>query len=74
MTKRRKTIIASIFGQIESVVADAMVAEGKVTKIDAGLLAPTVLFDDLGRRAYCALVFSPETSQEFDRRVRELRQ
>jgi hypothetical protein len=70
---RRKTNICSIFGQIESVIADAMVEEDKVTRIDPEMIPPTQLFDDQGRRAHCALVFTPEAEREFDRRVAALR-
>lgn len=71
--KRRKTSIVSIFGQIEGVVADAMAAEGLCHQIPLDMIPPTVRYDDLGRPAHCALVFTPETEAEFDRRVRELR-
>ena len=70
---RRKTNICSIFGQIESVVADLMTQEGKVTKIEPYMIPATARYNDRGEIAHCALVFSPEAEQEFDRRVAELR-
>ena len=70
---RRKTHIASIFGQIEGVVARAMAAEGKVTLISPEHIPPTALYNDAGLRASCALVFTPESEREFDARVARLR-
>jgi hypothetical protein len=70
---RRKTNIVSIFGQIEGVIAHAMAAEGKVHLISPKHIPPTVLFNDTGERASCALVLTPETEREFDDRVRRLR-
>lgn len=69
-----KTNICSIFGQIESIVADAMVKEGLCTKIEQEMIPLSVLWNDRGEKAYCALVFTPEAERIFDRRVRELRQ
>jgi hypothetical protein len=73
VTMKRQTNICSIFGQIESVVADAMVAEGKVRRIEFDLIPATAQFDGQGRRAHCALVFDPKTEREFDARVAQLR-
>ena len=39
---RRKTEIYSIFGQIDAVVAEQMIAEGKATKIEAKLIPATM--------------------------------
>lgn len=71
--KRGKTTISSIFGQIEGVIADAMVKEGKVNRIEPDLIPPTARYDDQGRLAHCALVFTPDTEREFNRRVANLR-
>lgn len=71
--RREKTTICSIFGQIEGVVADAMVAEGKVRRIEPDMIPATVRWDDNGRPAHCALVFTPTIEREFDERVRQLR-
>jgi hypothetical protein len=68
----RKTKICSIFGQIETVVGEAMAAEGKVNMIAADLIPPTMAYDDHGYRASFALVFTPEAEAEFDQRVRAL--
>jgi hypothetical protein len=70
---KRQTNVCSIFGQIESVIADAMVAEGKVRRIEPDMIPATALWDDQGRRAHCALVFDPASEREFDRRVAALR-
>lgn len=72
MAKRNKSEIYSIFGQIEGVVADAMVAEGKVSKIQAADTPASALYDDRGRKAHCALVMNRQQSAEFDRRVAAL--
>jgi hypothetical protein len=68
-----RTKICSIFGQIESVVADAMAEEGMVHKIERDMIPPSVKWDETGRLAHCALVFDETSEREFDRRVRELR-
>jgi len=69
---KRKTSICSIYGQIEGIVADAMTAEGKVNKIPFEVMPPTQQFDERGRRAHCALVFTPEAEREYLLRVRHL--
>ena len=70
---KRQTNICSIFGQIESVVADQMVAEGVVRKIERNMIPASARFDDQGRVAHCALIFTPETERAFNERVRQLR-
>lgn len=72
MTKKMKTEIFSVFGQIEGVVADAMAAEGKVRKIEPDMIPASALFDDRGRKAHCALVMNRQEAAEFDRRVAAL--
>lgn len=72
MAKRNKSEIYSIFGQIEGVVADAMAAEGKVSKIQAADIPASALYDERGRKAHCALVMNRQQSAEFDRRVAAL--
>jgi hypothetical protein len=69
---KRQTKICSIFGQIEGVVANAMAAEGRVKLISPDMIPPTARYNDKGERAHCALVFTPATEREFDRRVAEL--
>jgi hypothetical protein len=71
---RRKTNIFSIFGQIEGVVAEAMVAEGKCNRISPDMIPATARFDDMGRAAQCALVMNEANEREFNQRVRDLRQ
>jgi hypothetical protein len=68
-----KTKIFSVFGQIESVVADAMATEGRAVRIQQSLIPPSVRWNDQGREAYCALVLTAEAEREFDKRVRDLR-
>lgn len=72
MSKKMKTEIYSVFGQIEGVVADAMAAEGKAHKIERDMIPATALYDDKGRQAHCALVMNRQQSAEFDRRVAAL--
>lgn len=71
--KRSKTNICSIFGQIEGVVADAMVQEGLVRRIEPEDIPATARYNEAGERAHCALVFTIETERAFDKRVRDLR-
>lgn len=73
MTKRSKTEVYSIFDQIEGVVAEMMVEEGKANKIEASMIPPSVLFDDAGRKAMFAIVLPTNLLGEFNRRARELR-
>lgn len=71
--RRPKTPIASIFGQIECVVAQAMVDEGKFTKIEVADIPPAEQHNEKGVLAYFAVVMPAEHQQEFDARVRSLR-
>ena len=68
----RQTDIFSIFSQIDSVVAEAMVAEGKANKIEQNFIPPTVLFDEHGRKAMFAIVLPREHLAEYERRVLDL--
>jgi hypothetical protein len=70
---RRQTEIYSIFGQIEGVVADLMVQEGKARKIERALIPPTVRYDDQGNSALFAIVISRGHVAEYERRVADLR-
>lgn len=70
---RYPTQICSIFGQIQGVVADALVAEGKANRIAPEDIPVTARYDEHGTRAHCALVMTRDVSAEFDRRVAALR-
>lgn len=70
---RNKTEIYSIFGQIDGVIAQMMVDEGKATKIEQDMIPVTALFDDAGRRAQFAIVLPISRLGEYERRVRDLR-
>ena len=70
---KRKTTISSIFGQIEGVVALAMAAEKKINLIPADQIPPTVLYNDAGTKAICAVVMTSENEREFNERVKNLR-
>lgn len=67
-----KTEIYSIFGQIDCVIAQAMVDEGKATKIEQTMIPPTALFDDAGRKAQFAIVLPRAHLAEYEERVRNL--
>ena len=64
--------VFSIFGQIESVIAEAMVAEGKVNRIPPEAIPPTAAFNDRGDRARLAIVLPAKHAAEFERRVAAL--
>ena len=69
---RSKSEIYSIFGQIDGVVAEAMVAEGKASKIEQRSIPPTALLDEQGRKAMFAIVLPREHLGEYERRLRDL--
>lgn len=61
----------SIFGQIEAVIAEAMIKEGKAIKILQEDISETVLYLD-GRKAKFGIIIDKELEDEFDRRVKLL--
>ena len=65
--------IFSIFGQIDAVVANAMIDEGKLVRIEPRLIPLTALVDRLGRQARFAVVVPQKFVREFHRRIDELR-
>lgn len=70
--------IQSIFGQIEEVVASAMISEGKARLIPVEIfpdekMCPDVHVNDLGQRAKFAVQLSKLQLLEFNRRVDALR-
>lgn len=67
--RRQATKIASIFGQIEGIVALEMAAEKKITLIPQNRIPPTVLYNEAHVKAVCAVIFSPSAEREFDKRV-----
>ena len=70
---RRKAQIFSIFSQIDGVIADMMVSEGKATKIEQCDIPASALFDDDGRKAFFAIILPVKHLGEFNRRARDLR-
>jgi hypothetical protein len=70
---RNKTEIFSIFGQCESVVAEMMVSEGKLTRIEPAHIPPTAAVNDFGTHARFAVVVQPRYLAEFNRRCAEMR-
>jgi hypothetical protein len=71
-TKSNKTNVWSIFGQIDAVVAQMMVDEGKFNKIEGEDIPATAKFDELGRQAKFAVVVPAKHEAEFNKRVRDL--
>jgi hypothetical protein len=74
-----KTEIFSIFGQMDAVVAQAMVDEGKATKIEKDLIPEEVRFTPVGepgdirlREAQFAIALPRAHLAEYERRVRDL--
>lgn len=70
---KRRTEIFSIFGQIESVVAEAMIEEGKATKIEARDIPPSVAFNEADQPAHFAVIIVGEHVPAFKRRIADLR-
>lgn len=70
---KNKTVVFSVFGQIESVIADMMVNEGLANRIEPYDVPATVRYDDNGKLCHCALIMSAQMEQVFNKRVKELR-
>ena len=79
--RRKRNQIISIFGEIDMIVAEQMMAEGK----DVRKLAPTkdvsltdipesVQTNDRGDKVRMVIVMPPELMMEFERRIEDLRQ
>lgn len=69
---RKATQIFSVFGQIDAAVAEAMIAEGKLTRIEAADIPPTAATNDAGRPARFAVVVPAARLAEFNRRIAAL--
>lgn len=70
---KRSAEIMSIFGQIESVIAQAMVDEKKLTMIPRQQIPPSVAFNDRGMPALFAVVVPVKHLAEFNSRISQLR-
>lgn len=68
-----RTTIYSVYGQIEGVVADAMVTEGTCRSIEFDMMPNSQKFNEQGERAHCALIMTPDNYNEYMERVRALR-
>lgn len=77
---RKRNEVVSIFGQVEEVVAEQMICEGKASK-----LAPTPIVsltdipestqtNDRGEKVRLVIVLSSGYMREFNRRIGELLQ
>lgn len=73
MSRRNQTEIYSIFGQIEGVVAQEMVDEGKANKIEQRHIPPSQMFNDKDERAQFAIIIGREMIGEFEERIHNLR-
>lgn len=62
----------SIFGQIDAVVAQAMVDEGKLVKIWPDDIPATAAVHEDGRHARFAVVVPREHRTEFETRIKDL--
>ena len=69
----KQTKIYSVFGQIDGVVAEMMVSEGKATKIEQDMIPVTALFDEQDRKAMFAIILPHTYLAEYEHRVRDLR-
>jgi len=74
----RGSQIFSIFGQIEEVVAQAMIDEGKAKRIERNTFpsardCPHLHTDALGRPAKFAVLMPRQRVREFEDRIAELR-
>jgi len=72
MAKRGETEVYSIFGQIDAVVAQQMVDEGKFNRIEPDTIPYTAMFDEAGRKAVFAVVVPRIYLSEFNKRIRDL--
>lgn len=70
---KRQTEIFSIFGQIEAVVAQAMIDEKVANKIPSEQIPTSVRYNDDGRVALFAIVIPSNLVNAFEERVAALR-
>lgn len=75
---RRGSQIFSIFGQIEAVVAEAMIGEGKGKRIDVGhfpdiAMCPDIYINEVGEIARFAVLLPTQHVREFEDRIAKLR-
>jgi hypothetical protein len=71
--RRQQSEVYSIFGQIEAVVAEAMISEDKANRIELENIPVTVLMNDKGETAKFAVCVRGVYVQEFNERVARLR-
>lgn len=64
-----KAKVYSIFGQEDQVIAEAMVKEGKATKIDKEKIPQTEMFDKYDREAAFAIILPNRYLTEYEQRV-----
>jgi hypothetical protein len=70
---KRQTEIFSIFGEIETVVAEAMIKEGGCFRIEAWDIPLTARYNSKGVIAKFAIVIPAALVQAFENRIVELR-
>lgn len=73
LLRRRQTEIFSIFGQIEEVVAEAMIAQYRLHKIDPKDIPLSAAYDEHDHVAKFAVVMPAQHIIEFNLRCAELR-
>ena len=69
----KPTKIYSIFGQVEAVVAENMIAEFGACKIEPQDIPETAAVNEAGDRAKFAVVVPAHRVEEFERRIADLR-
>ncbi len=70
---RRGAEFYSIFGQIEEVVAEEMIKEGKAKKIPSEQIPDSARFNERGTHAKFAVFMPRQMVAEFETRIAQLR-
>lgn len=70
---KQKSQIWSIYGQIEEIVARAMIVENKANQLPLGAVPETQLRNDQGEPIRLAVVIGGMHGHEFEERIRNLR-
>ena len=69
---RKQTEIFSIFGQIDAIVAEQMIEEGKARRIEKDMIPATASVNSEGRPAQFAIVIDRGYIPELERRTKDL--
>lgn len=68
-----RTVIFSIFGQIEQVAAETLIERGLAQKIEPAYIPSSVMYDAQGRSAAFAVSMSSDNVEAFEEMIRNLR-